>query len=224
MRQNAPTMGPMYPPGAPVFYPQPGGIPPQPGNFVYPQQMMPRNWRAQPQPGAYQHVPYVVNVAQRQQHPSQRPPRGAGGQQGGVVGGPKDQRGPQNGRRAGRNPPNPARTDIPQQVPQLQPDLLQPMPGIPIAQAPVIPDANTPLTIQILSQYPPDQQRNIVGERIYPLIAKHQPELAGKITGMLLDSFYTEEMLQLIDSADALFAKVQEAVDVLKSSEIQPVQ
>lgn len=231
MRQNAPAMGPMAyaPPGAPVFYPpQPGGIPPQ-GSFVPYQQMMPRNsWRAQPQPG-YQQVPhYMVNVAQRQQHPSQRPPRGAAGQgqaQGVVSGGPKgDQaRGAQNGRRAGRNPPNPARTDLPPQVPQLQPDLLQPTPGMPV-QMPMIPDANAPLTVQLLSQFPPDQQRNIVGERIYPLIAKMQPELAGKITGMLLDSFYTEEMLQLIDNSEALYAKVQEAVDVLKANEIQPVQ
>lgn len=116
MRQNTPAMGPMYPPGAPVFYPQPGGIPPQGAGFVYPQQMMPRNsWRAQPQPG-YQQVPYhVVNVAQRPQHPSQRAPRGAGGQ--GVVGGPKDARGPQNGgRRGGGRNPNAPRSDVPPQV------------------------------------------------------------------------------------------------------------
>lgn len=221
MRQNAPAMGPMYPPGAPVFYPpQPGGIP-QPGNFVGYQQMMPRNnWRQQPQPG-YQQVPhYVVNVAQRQQqHPSQRPPRGATGQQG-IVGGPKDQRGAQNGRRPGRNPPNPARNDVPQA--QIQPELHQALPGLtPQAAAP---DALTPLTLPILSQFTPDQQRNIVGERIYPLIAKHQPELAGKITGMLLDSFYTEEMLQLIENPEALSGKVQEAVDVLKTSDVQPAQ
>lgn len=37
--------------------------------------------------------------------------------------------------------------------------------------------------------------RNIVGERIYPLIEKLQPTWAGKITGMLLDSFYTEGIL-----------------------------
>jgi len=219
MRQNAPAMGPMYPPGAPVFYPQPGGIP-QPGSFVYPQQMMPRNsWRAQPQPG-YQVPHYVVNaVAQRPQHPSQRPPRGAGQQ--GIVGG-KDQRGPQNGRRGGRNPnPNP-RSDIPQQVPQLQQELLQPAQGAP--QVPGQPDPNAPLTPQLLAQYPPDQQKNIVGERIYPLIEKLQPAWAGKITGMLLDSFYTEEMLHLIENSEALFSKVQEAVEVLKANEFQPVQ
>lgn len=217
MRQNATAMGPMYPPGAPVFYAQPGGIP-QPGGFVgYPQQMIPRgNWR-QPQAGGYQGMPhYVVNpvAQQRPQHPSQRPARGAGGQQG-MVGGAKDQRGPQNGRRGGRNPqPQPARSDLSQQTPQLQADLLPP-------QAPVLPDANTPLTAQLLGQFPPDQQKNIVGERIYPLIEKLQPAWAGKITGMLLDSFYTEEMLQLIENNDALVAKVQEAVGVLKENEFQ---
>jgi polyadenylate-binding protein len=219
MRQNAPAMGPMYPPGAPVFYPQPPGGIPQPGGFVgYPQQMMPRNnWRGQPQPGGYQVPHYVVNtVAQRPQHPSQRPPRGAAGQQGGIVGGAKDQRGAQNGRRGGRNPnPNP-RPDIPQQAPQLQPELIQPQ-----AQAPAMPDINTPLTPALLAQYPVEQQKNMVGERIYPLIEKLQPAWAGKITGMLLDSFYTEEMLTLIDSSDALLAKVQEAVEVLKANEFQ---
>lgn len=219
MRQNAPAMGPMYPPG--VFYAQPGGIP-QPGGFVgYPQQMIPRgNWRAQPQAGGYQGMPhYVVNAVapQRPQHPSQRPARGAGGQQG-MVGGAKDQRGPQNGRRGGRNPqPQPARSDIPQQAPQLQSDLAPP-------QVPALPEAGSALTPQILAQYPLDQQKNIVGERIYPLIEKLQPAWAGKITGMLLDSFYTEEMLHLIENNEALSAKVQEAVDVLKANEFQATQ
>lgn len=129
MRQNAPAMGPMYPPGAPVFYAQPPGGIPQPGGFVgYPQQMIPRgNWRAQPQAAGYQVPHYVVNAVapQRQQHPSQRTARGAGGQQG-IVGGAKDQRGPQNGRRGGRNPqPQPARSDIPQPAPQLPADAVQ---------------------------------------------------------------------------------------------------
>jgi len=220
MKANAPMAGPMYPPGAPVFYPQPGGIP-QPGGFVgYPQQMIPRgNWRAQPQAGGYQVPHYVVNAVapQRPQHPSQRPPRGAGGQP--VVGGAKDQRGPQNGRRGGgRNPqPQPARSDIPQQAPIQQADLIQ-------TQAPALPDANTPLTPQILAQFPLDQQKNMVGERIYPLIEKLQAAWAGKITGMLLDSFYTEEMLHLIENPEALSAKVQEAVEVLKANEFQAGQ
>jgi len=223
MRQSAPAMaGPVYPPGAPVFYPQPGGMP-QPSGFVgYPQQMIPRNsWRAQPQPGGYHVPPYVVGaaVAQRPQHPSQRPPRGAGGQQGAVGGaGGNSQRGPQNGRRGGRNPqPQTNRADIPQQAPQLQQDML------PI-QAPQIPDANAPLTPQMLAQYPADQQKNILGERVYPLVEKLNQAWAGKITGMLLDSFYTEEMLQLIENSEALYAKVQEAVEVLKANEFQAGQ
>lgn len=77
----------------------------------------------------------------------------------------------------------------------MQSDMVPITPGMPAAQPAGLPDPNAPLTVQVLSQYPPDQQRNIVGEKIYPLIAKLQPELAGKITGMLLDSFYTEGIL-----------------------------
>jgi polyadenylate-binding protein len=72
------------------------------------------------------------------------------------------------------------------------------------------------VTSALLAQYPPDQQRTIIGERIYPLIHKEQGELAGKITGMLLDSVYIDEMVHLLESPPALTAKIQEALEVLK--------
>lgn len=43
------------------------------------------------------------------------------------------------------------------------------------------------LTLTNLSQYPPNQQKQMLGEAIYPKIHAQQPELAGKITGMLLE-------------------------------------
>jgi len=215
MRQ-APQMG-MFPAGAPVFYPQPGQMPPQAGGFVYPQQMIPRGpWRAGPQPQQGGYIPphYVMNVPRHQQPGGQRGARGAptpGGAPGVAGGAPgaagKDQRGPAgNGRRGGRNP-NPTRQDGAQQNVQAQAEP---------AQA-----AAVPITAQLLAQYPPDQQRMIVGEQIFPLIAKEQPDLAGKITGMLLVSFLIEEMLGLIENSEALHAKITEAVDVLKQHEQQ---
>ena len=38
-----------------------------------------------------------------------------------------------------------------------------------------------------LASMPPNQQKQMLGEAIYPKIQNIQPELAGKITGMLLE-------------------------------------
>ena len=54
----------------------------------------------------------------------------------------------------------------------------------------------------------------MLGEVIYMKIAPSQPELAGKITGMLLEMDNTE-LLHLLESPDAMNAKVNEALAVL---------
>ncbi|KAG7017404.1 Polyadenylate-binding protein 7, partial [Cucurbita argyrosperma subsp. argyrosperma] len=69
----------------------------------------------------------------------------------------------------------------------------------------------------ILSSSPPDQQKQILGEHLYPLVQKCKPELAAKITGMLLE-MDNSELLLLLESPESLVAKVEEAVQVLKIS------
>ncbi|KAL8036285.1 hypothetical protein ABFS82_12G145900 [Erythranthe guttata] len=69
----------------------------------------------------------------------------------------------------------------------------------------------------LLAAAPPEQQKHILGERLFPLVRHHQPELAAKITGMLLE-MDNSELLVLLDSAELLAAKVEEAVEVLKVS------
>ena len=56
-------------------------------------------------------------------------------------------------------------------------------------------DSMSPLA-RNLSQSPPDAQKQLIGEAIYPKIHAQQPELAGKITGMLLE-MEAEELLGL---------------------------
>jgi len=81
------------------------------------------------------------------------------------------------------------------------------------------------LTLEFLQQFPPEQQKMHLGERLYPLIHKSQPSLAGKITGMLLDSGWSnEELLSLIKDEDKLFPKIQEAVEVLERANILPAE
>jgi hypothetical protein len=47
----------------------------------------------------------------------------------------------------------------------------------------------------------------MLGERLFPLIQNMQPDLAGKITGMLLEIDNTE-LLHMLESRESLKAKV----------------
>ncbi|KAM3340339.1 polyadenylate-binding protein 7 isoform X1 [Capsicum galapagoense] len=69
----------------------------------------------------------------------------------------------------------------------------------------------------LLAAAAPEQQKQILGERLYPLVIKHKPELAAKITGMLLE-MDNAELLLLLESPESLETKVEEAVDVLEFS------
>jgi polyadenylate-binding protein len=59
----------------------------------------------------------------------------------------------------------------------------------------------------------PGQQKQMLGEALYPKIHEMQPELAGKITGMLLE-MDNQELIALTTDESALRAKVEEAMSV----------
>jgi len=67
---------------------------------------------------------------------------------------------------------------------------------------------------------PEDQRKLYLGEQLYPVIYAIEPHLAGKITGMLLDSGWTVEALTgLLSDKGLLAQKVQEAKDVLERAQ-----
>lgn len=73
-----------------------------------------------------------------------------------------------------------------------------------------------PLTAAALASAPPGMQKQMLGEKLFPRISRFQPELAGKITGMMLEMDNTE-LLILLESDTQLKAKVDEAMVVLQS-------
>merc|ERR1719471_2826692 len=66
-----------------------------------------------------------------------------------------------------------------------------------------------------LAAAPPSVQKQMIGEKLYPAISKIQPELAGKITGMMLE-MDNSELLILLESEAQLKNKVEEALRVLE--------
>ncbi|XP_063956137.1 polyadenylate-binding protein 4-like isoform X1 [Lytechinus pictus] len=71
-----------------------------------------------------------------------------------------------------------------------------------------------PLTAQMLAAAPAQEQKQMLGERLFALIAETHKELAGKITGMLLE-IDNSELLHMLEIREALNKKVEEAVQVL---------
>ena len=62
----------------------------------------------------------------------------------------------------------------------------------------------------------PLEQKQIIGDRLCPLIQSTHPDQAGKFTGMLLE-IDNAELLHMLESREALAAKTQEAVFVLRA-------
>ncbi|CAK9184965.1 unnamed protein product [Ilex paraguariensis] len=214
----APRM-PMYPPGAPgigqqLFYGQapPTIIPPQAG-FGYQQQLVPgMRPGGGPMPNFF--VP-MVHQGQQGQRPGGR--RGAGPVQQTQQPVPLMQqqmipRGRMYRYPAGRNIP-----DVP------MPGIAGSMLSVPYDMGGMVPrDAamGQPMPItalaSALANAPVEQQRTMLGENLYPLVDQLEHEHAAKVTGMHLEMDQTE-VLHLLESPDALKAKVAEAMEVLRN-------
>jgi hypothetical protein len=85
---------------------------------------------------------------------------------------------------------------------------------VPASTTPVLRDRKHVVTM--LSRAAPEQQTHIVGCELYYRIVRSQPQLAGKITGMLLEALDVHECLTLIDSPLALDERVKQALEALQ--------
>jgi len=197
------------PPSGPIFY---QGMPQQRGNFVYPgQQMMGGGGRQQWNPSHQQQQ--QVGMMGGRPHPGQQfqllqlNQRGQG-QQGQPQGQQGQPQGPQGqGQRQQRRGPQGAQQGQPNRKEAAVP-----------AQQGQQGGRAEPLTIKALAAAPEEQKKQMIGERLFPLIKQQQPTLAGKITGMLLE-MDNGELLHLLESGDALNEKVNEALTVLNAVE-----
>uniref|UniRef100_A0A8C1P0L8 Polyadenylate-binding protein n=1 Tax=Cyprinus carpio TaxID=7962 RepID=A0A8C1P0L8_CYPCA len=79
-----------------------------------------------------------------------------------------------------------------------------------------------PLTASMLAAAPLKEQKQLLGERLYPLIQALHPTLAGKITGMLLE-IDNSELLHMLEAPESLHSKVEEAVAVLQAHQAKEV-
>ncbi|GMP45329.1 hypothetical protein CsSME_00013889 [Camellia sinensis var. sinensis] len=214
----APRM-PMYPPGAPglgqqLFYGQapPAIIPPQAG-FGYQQQLVPgMRPGGAPMPNFF--VP-MVHQGQQGQRPGGR--RGAGPVQQAQQPVPMMQqqmlpRGRVYRYPPGRNVPDVSMPGVPGGMLSVPYDMSGMMPRDAAIGQPM----PVPALATALANAPPDQQRTMLGENLYPLVDQLEHEHAAKVTGMLLEMDQTE-VLHLLESPDALKAKVAEAMEVLRN-------
>uniref|UniRef100_A0A8C9UXZ0 Polyadenylate-binding protein n=1 Tax=Scleropages formosus TaxID=113540 RepID=A0A8C9UXZ0_SCLFO len=93
---------------------------------------------------------------------------------------------------------------------------LSTQPQVTLQQPAVHVQGQEPLTASMLAAAPPQEQKQMLGERLFPLIQNMHPTLAGKITGMLLE-IDNSELLHMLESPESLRSKVDEAVAVLQA-------
>ncbi|KAG8441757.1 hypothetical protein GDO86_010800 [Hymenochirus boettgeri] len=93
---------------------------------------------------------------------------------------------------------------------------LNAQPQVAMQQPAVHVQGQEPLTASMLASAPPQEQKQMLGERLFPLIQAMHPTLAGKITGMLLE-IDNSELLHMLESPESLRSKVDEAVAVLQA-------
>lgn len=84
------------------------------------------------------------------------------------------------------------------------------------AQSAVHVQGQEPLTPTMLATAVPQEQKQMLGERLYPLVRDYHPTLCGKITGMLLE-MDNSDLLHMLEDPSSLKNKMDEALAVLQA-------
>merc|ERR1712039_165130 len=92
----------------------------------------------------------------------------------------------------------------------IPPPAMSAAPQVMMQARPVLPQ----LKPEELAALPAQAQKQQLGERLYALSYRFRPDLAAKITGMMLE-LDNNEILGLLDSEEKLRRKIEEAVAVL---------
>jgi polyadenylate-binding protein len=163
-------------------------------------------------------APNVAGTAPQQGMPRMAN-RGIGGQPGGP---PQAVRSAPNGPHAATAAGAPPRGQAAQGAPQYkyQPAAMRAnqamQPQQPVSQAaPASSALHEPLSASALAAAHPSDQKQMLGERLFPLIHEKFPSVAGKVTGMLLE-MDNAEILHLLEDRELLNSRVEEAVAVLQ--------
>lgn len=97
--------------------------------------------------------------------------------------------------------------------------LIASVPKEAVVQDALLMDGQAPLTAAGLAAAEPSLQKQMLGERLYPLLINRYGNTAAKITGMLLE-MDNSELLHLLEDPSALTEKAKEAVGVLSSHDM----
>jgi len=91
-------------------------------------------------------------------------------------------------------------------------------------QRPCTPAAATALAASAFAVAPPGVQKEMIGEQIYPFVARHlgcgwSPPLTGKVTGMMLE-LDNSVLLELIGNEERMKERLDEAYRALQSNTV----
>ncbi|KIM29053.1 hypothetical protein M408DRAFT_127452 [Serendipita vermifera MAFF 305830] len=90
-----------------------------------------------------------------------------------------------------------------------------PLPAVGGARKPPTMEPNqTTISVAHIVSAPPENQKQLIGEIIYMRVYEQYPDLAGKITGMLLE-MENNELIRLLEDTQSLDLKINEALAVL---------
>ena len=89
---------------------------------------------------------------------------------------------------------------------------------VPVAQQPQ-PAVNIITPEVVAAVGPPEAQKQFLGEHLYPRVSHYDGDRAGRIVGMILDAYNTEQICENIANEATLRQTVERATETLMEHE-----